>query len=111
MSNQNEKMIMAIMAGDLYADVTRDLNENGYYTTFLGSTGGFLQKKTVTLMIGLGSGDLETALAILKKHAVPHAGSNLLTTTEVIGFPTTPVKVESGGIVVFVMNIESCTKF
>ena len=68
MMQQYDKMILAILQGDDYHDAVHSLNEHGFYATVLNSSGGFLKKRSVTLMIGLESARLDEALAILKKH-------------------------------------------
>ena len=67
MMQQYDKMILAILQGDDYHDAVHSLNEHGFYATVLNSSGGFLKKRSVTLMIGLESARLDEALAILKK--------------------------------------------
>ena len=62
---QYDKMILAILQGDDYHDAVHSLNEHGFYATVLNSSGGFLKKRSVTLMIGLESARLDEALAIL----------------------------------------------
>ena len=63
-----QKMIIAILQGEDYPDVVKDLNKHGFYVTLLNSTGGFLKKHSVTLMIGVEEEKLETATEIIKKH-------------------------------------------
>ena len=63
-----DKMILAIIQDDSYQDVISELNESGFYATILHSSGGFLKKQSVTIMIGLNHEDLEKALKILKSH-------------------------------------------
>ena len=99
-----EKMVLAVLSGSDSAEVVHALNEHGFYATMLASTGGFLQKKSVTLMIGLPAARLDEALGILKQHA----GERMET---MAGMPAMPVKVQTGGIVVFVMNVERCEKY
>ena len=62
-----DKMILAIIQDDSYQDVISELNESGFYATILHSSGGFLKKQSVTIMIGLNHEDLEKALKILKR--------------------------------------------
>ena len=54
MMQQYDKMILAILQGDDYHDAVHSLNEHGFYATVLNSSGGFLKKRSVTLMIGVG---------------------------------------------------------
>ena len=64
-----EKMIFAVLSGRDCAETVQDLNAHGFYATLLSTTGGFLRKKSVTLMIGLEAERLDEALSILKCHA------------------------------------------
>ena len=64
-----EKMIFAVLSGRDCAETVQDLNAHGFYATLLSTTGGFLRKKSVTLMIGLEAKRLDEALSILKCHA------------------------------------------
>ena len=106
-----EKMIMAVLSAEDASDLVRDLNAHGLYATMLSSSGGFLRKKNVTLLIGLAQARLEEALAILKKHAGERMETTLITTSGTAGMPAVPVKVQTGGIVAFVLNVESCVKY
>ena len=48
----NYKLILAVLQGDDYHEVVSQLNQNGYYATLLHSSGGFLKKRSMTIMIG-----------------------------------------------------------
>ena len=48
-----KKLILAVLQGDDYADTVDELNRGGFFATVLSSTGGFLKKKSMTLMIGV----------------------------------------------------------
>ena len=48
-----KKLVLAVIQGDDYADTVDDLNRNGFFATILSSTGGFLKKRSMTLMIGV----------------------------------------------------------
>ena len=63
-----DKMILAILQGDDYPDIVRDLNEHGIYLTMLNSSGGFLKKKSVTVLIGVEEEKLDMTLEVLKTH-------------------------------------------
>lgn len=107
-----EKMIIAVLSGDTAADILQDLNENRFYATVLNSSGGFLRRKSVTLMIGLEESRLEEALQLLKNHAGTRMETTFLTAPGgASGFPAVPVKVQTGGVTVFVLNVERCEKY
>ena len=58
----HSKLILAVLQGEDYGDVVRQLNENGIFVTILHSTGGFLRKRSVTIMIGVEEAKLEQVL-------------------------------------------------
>lgn len=111
MNVQCEKMIIAVLSASDSAEVVADLSEHGFYATLLSSTGGFLKKKSVTLMIGVEAASLDSALRILEKHAKTRVETTYITPQGAAGIPAMPVKVCSGGIVAFVMNVEKCIKY
>lgn len=104
-----DKMILAILQGDDYPDIVRDLNEHGIYLTMLNSSGGFLRKKSVTVLIGVEEEKLESALDILKTHGGSRMEVEFLASSTSAG--AIPLQVRKGGIVVFIMNVERCEKY
>lgn len=60
-------------------------------------------------MIGLPAARLDEALALLKQHAGERMETTFL--SAMAGMPAMPVKVQTGGIVVFVMNVERFEKY
>ena len=105
-----EKMIFAVLSGRDCAETVQDLNAHGFYATLLSTTGGFLRKKSVTLMIGLDAKRLDEALSILKCHAGERMETTFLPTVSTGGSPV-PVKVHAGGTTVFILNVEGFLKF
>ena len=63
------KMIMAILHKDDELETIEELNIAGYMVTKLATTGGFLKKKSTTVMIGVEEDRLEEALDVLQKYA------------------------------------------
>lgn len=101
-------MSLAILQGDDYPDTVSDLEEHGIYCTLLNSSGGFLKKKSVTVMIGVSHEKLDTVLEILKKHARSRMETEFVSGGVGLAIPTQKPK---GGTVVFVMNVESFVKY
>ena len=109
-----DKMILAIIQDDSYHDVISELNESGFYATILHSSGGFLKKQSVTIMIGLNHEDLEKALKILKSH-----GKRTVMQQQVLftgGTPqplaaTVPIPVRCGGVVLFVLDVDRYERY
>lgn len=110
-----DKMIIAICQQDGYHDIIADLNEQGFYVTILHSTGGFLRRQSITIMIGLHHEQLQKALEVLKKYGEHIETHQKLMMGGSIGHaynsPTIPVPVFCGGIVLFVLDIESAERY
>lgn len=104
-------MIMAVISGGNASETMRDLNSHGFYGTMLSSTGGFLKKKSVTLLIGVERAQVEKVLEILEKHAKKKFETTFEITPDDTGATKIPVKVETGGTVAFVMDVLSCVKY
>lgn len=108
-------MIIAICQQDGYHDLIADLNEQGFYVTILHSTGGFLKRQSITIMIGLHHERLQEALVVLKKYGEHTETHQKLVMSESINHPysptTIPVPVSCGGIVLFILNIESAERY
>ena len=107
MEQSCNKMILAVISGDDYSNTVQHLNNEGIYATILSSTG----KKSITLMIGVEAEKLETALAVIKAHAGERVQTTIVANTSEAGLSAYPIKVHTGGSVVFVMDIEKCIKF
>ena len=66
---RKQKMLLAVIQGDDYPETVDDLNRNGFFATVLSSTGGFLKKRSVTLMIGVEEHRVPAVLDVLKQCA------------------------------------------
>ncbi len=106
-----DKMLLAVLQGEDYQEAIAELNRHGFYATVLNSSGGFLKKKSVTVMIGLNHAYLEEAIGLLKRygermetHYQP-AGMSGAGTVSMAG-ATIPVPVRCGGVVLFVLDVE-----
>ncbi|MCI8649065.1 MAG: hypothetical protein HFG20_03010 [Anaerotruncus sp.] len=104
-----DKLVVAVLQGDDYPDVVKDLTEHGFYVTLLNSSGGFLKRRSVTILIGLENSRLQDALDILKLHA----GGRLEATFQSggVGMPVIPMQMKKGGIVYFVLSIDASGNF
>ena len=110
------KLIMAILQGDDYVDTIDELNQNGFFATILSSTGGFLKKKSVTVMIGVEEEKVQQVLDILKQCAghrqqMTYSDVSMSTGGHAPQIPLVPVPVNVGGVVVFILNLDDLQKF
>lgn len=87
------------------------LNKLGFSVTRLSSTGGFLSRRNVTLLVGVQEGRVEVAINALKnscQRRVEFVSSPLRGGT----FPMpTPIQVTVGGATVFMFEVESYDEF
>ena len=114
--NTKKKLILAILQGDDYIDTIDELNQNGFFATILSSTGGFLKKKSVTVMIGVDESDVQKVLAILKQCAghrqqMSYSDVSLTAGGHAPQIPLVAVPVNVGGVVVFILDLEDLQKF
>ena len=101
------KLVIAIVNRDDANTVTQNLTKNGFYSTKLASSGGFLLAGNVTLLIGVEEEKVQAVIDIIKEHS--HSRKQLIpATTEMsVGYmPTMPVEVHVGGATVFVVDVE-----
>ena len=107
----NYKLILAVLQGDDYHEVVYQLNHNGSSDTMLHSSGGFLKKRSMTIMIGVEAEKLEGALKILKEHAgkrietvLPPAVAYSMPTEGAV--PAVPVQMPQGGVTIFGLDMD-----
>lgn len=110
------KLILAILQGDDYNDVIKTLNERGFSVTVLNSSGGFLKKRSYTILVGLPEEKLDEALAILEKKAGRRMEtvyqSSVMTAGPVLGAaPTVPINMQCGGVTVFVLDLNRMERY
>ena len=106
---KKSKLVLAVLQGSDSDNTIRNLNERGFMVTVLSSTGGFLKKKSTTVMIGVEEDRLEEALDVLQKETVyqsvtmPHG--------EMSAVPPVPMEVMAGGAAVFIVSLDDIRKF
>lgn len=108
------KLVIAVVHDRDRGKITESLLRSGFKFTKIGSTGGFLREGNITLLIGVDEKDLERCLTIIgeasktRKQFVnvlpPDAGP-------VGTFIPSPVEVEVGGAIAFVLPVERFEKF
>ena len=114
--NIRKKMIIAILQGDDYADTVEELNRAGFFATVLSSSGGFLKKRSVTLMIGVNENMLEQALGILrqcagKRDQMAYSDLSMSSGGPNPSIPMVPVQMSVGGAVIFVLDLDDIIKY
>lgn len=108
------KLVIAVVHDRDRVKIGESLLRNGFKFTKIGSTGGFLREGNVTLLIGCEEKDTERVLALIneasksRKQFVnvlpPDAGP-------VGTYIPSPVEVEVGGAIAFVVDVERFERF
>ena len=114
-TGSNNKMLIAVLQGDDYENVVGELTQNGFYVTQLNSVGGFLKRRSMTIMVGLPQERLEEALAILKSKAGERVETvyrnPMIRSSSIDTTPVMPMSVPCGGVAVFVLDMERMERF
>ena len=101
------KLIIAIINYDDAGAVVQSLSKQGFSSTRLSTTGGFLLAGNVTLLIGVEKDQVDQVVDIIRRHS--HSRKQLMPAiTEMShGFmPVMPVEVTVGGATLFVVDVE-----
>lgn len=110
------KMIMAIIGSEDADDLVYELNQHSFFVTKLSTMGGFLKKKSTTLMLGVDDVRVDEAVSIIKKmsgsreqlvYTPPTMAGNVHPTVNM----TVPMNMKMGGATVFVLNVEDFQKY
>ena len=112
---QKKKLVMAVLQESDYDATVEVLSSHQIFVTKLSSSGGFLKKKNVTVMIGVEEERLSQVLEILKTCAGRRQDTMYTVAASSPDAPSTgqatPIPVETGGVKVFVMDLDSLEKF
>ena len=111
------QLVIAILQKDDFEETSSELAQNGFFMTRLSSSGGFLRKENITIMIGVEENRLDELMELLKKTAgrrekvtfgmaaspmdIRHRG----------GATTAPIYVQGGGVTVFTLKMDDMHKF
>ncbi len=103
------KLVLSVVQEKDAGRLIDALTEADVQATMLASTGGFLREGNATIMSGVEDQQVEMVLGVIKR--VCQRREQLMTpippvVEPVDSYVTYPVKVEVGGAIVFVMNVE-----
>lgn len=108
-----DRLLLAVIRKDDYDETVYQLNSHGFFVTKLSSSGGFLKKENVTLMLGVEEKRMAEAVEILRTCA-----GRRRTQTYVMPAPGTdmvsagvPVEVEGGGVTIFTLKLDGFAKY
>lgn len=101
------KLVIAIINRDDSGAVTQNLAKNGFSSTKLSTTGGFLLAGNVTLLIGVEEEKVQTVIDLIRDCS--HSRKQMIPTTTEMSYgyiPSMPVEVTVGGATVFVVDVD-----
>ena len=103
------KLIIAIINRDDAKAVTQSLTKQGFSSTRLSTTGGFLLSGNVTILVGVDAERVQEVIDVIKEHS--HSRKQLIPTNTAAEagfgyFPSAPVEVTVGGATIFMVDIE-----
>ena len=101
------KLVLAIINHDDANTVIQNLTKQGFSSTKLATTGGFLMSGNVTILIGVDEEKVQSVIDIIREHS--HSRKQMIPTTTEMGYgyyPSMPVEVTVGGATIFVVDIE-----
>lgn len=101
------KLVIAIINRDDANTVTQSLTKQGFSSTKLSTTGGFLMAGNVTVLIGVDEEKVQTVIDIIREYS--HSRKQMIPTTSEMNYgyyPSMPVEVTVGGATIFVVDIE-----
>ena len=109
-----DKLCFIIVSDSDAGKLSDQMSSNGFASTKIGSSGGFLRRGNVTLITGISGGRLDELMDLIQ--SICHARKELVPaqTLPFLGegaFTAEPIEVRAGGAVVFVSNIDRFEKF
>ncbi len=109
-----DRLLLAVIRKDDYDETVYQLNTHGFFVTRLSSSGGFLKKENVTLMLGVNAERLEEAVEILKTFAGRRRSQTYVMPTpgggNVYAGHGVPVEVDMGGVTLFTLKLDGFQK-
>ena len=101
------KLVLAIINRDDANAVTQNLTKNGFSSTRLATTGGFLRAGNVTVLVGVDEEKVQAVIDVIKEHSYSRKQMIASTTETTYGYyPAMPVEITVGGATIFVVDIE-----
>lgn len=105
------KLILIIVSHDDSASVIQSLMKNGFSVTKLATTGGFLMKGNVTLLVGCDEDKVQNAIDIITEHSKSRTQIIPTSSPFYTGmYPSQPIEVTVGGATIFVLDVDRFEK-
>ena len=112
MNGPIDTLVMLIVADEQVGELTQQLIQERFYFTRVESGGGFLQRPSVSLLIGINADRLEGLLKMIRKCChkrltyIPARVDPLIP----LGQPVM-IEAEVGGAIIFIFDVERFEQF
>lgn len=108
------KLIVSIVNSDDARGLTDALMQKGYRSTTISTTGGFLRQGNATILVGTEDEMVDTVLQVIRNNCRTRSQYvNPLPPVMESGelYMPSPVEVQVGGAVVFVLSVDRAERF
>ena len=108
------KLVVSIVNSEDARPLIDALMRRGHRATMISTTGGFLREGNATLLIGVADENVRDVLKIIKESC--HSRTQYVNPMPPMVesgelYMPTPIEVQVGGAVVFIINVERFEKF
>lgn len=116
MEQQNNKLVLAVLQEEDYDSTVTALNQHGFFVTKLSSSGGFLRKKNITILVGVENTRYVELMDLLKGRAGRRKKVMYATPAMMPGghleasVSAVPIQVDTGGATIFTLQLEGLDK-
>ena len=105
------KLVLAVVNNDESAILSSALTKEGFSTTKLATTGGFLRAGNTTFLIGVEDDKVDAVIDIISKYSRQRTQTMPDPSVYGMGMYTNyPVEIKIGGATVFVVDVEKFVK-
>jgi uncharacterized protein YaaQ len=106
------KIYVISVSGETVSALREQLVKNGFYFTQIESSGGIIQKESVSLLIGIDQGRADELLRLVQK-ACKRRRTYVPARTETVILQTHPLMIEAeiGGALVYTLDVERFEQF
>jgi len=107
-------LLLSVVNSDDAHPLIDALMQDGYKATMISTTGGFLREGNATLLIGVADENVRDVLGIIEENC--HSRTQYVNPMPPMVesgelYMPTPIEVQVGGAVVFILNVERFEKF
>ena len=108
------KLIVSIVHSDDADSLMTALRDNGFSSTKISTTGGFLREGNATILVGTDEANVPNVLDLIKRNC--HTRTQYVNPLPPVMeqgelYMPNPVEVQVGGAVIFVLGVERMIKY